>query len=728
MMKKFFTPSTLFALSVCASILPFSVYAESDDVDLDDLLNMDIEELLNTSFVSGFFSEKLSLSPGTQYTLDFEDIDAYGTARTVGEALNSYGRGITVSNHVEYGNQIGVRGILVDNNAKTPVMWDGQLLSQRAHFGYATALATPLIGDMRAAEVSLSPNTIVLGGGAINGYINMVPKNGTDNAGWYTNVEYGFIEKSKAVQVGNGFSYGKGKDLYLYAGIVDASGFTPNSLLGETLSNTTDYAVSAGRVRGYGDATYRVSSYWRHNNFTMSTILNKTTPQNNSIGDGPSDGVWFNHDYFDQTFFANSMKYTHHINDDQSVDFRLVGEMYDYGGKGVQSFRTTAFPQVHEGGSESHIEGKAVYKNTAVENHSIAAGVSYGIRNFNDQAKFFDSNSLSPRESIDFDMTEISLFAEDKYQINDSWMMVLGLRYDSIDYGRLTDGLIEGLGAGSVSRDLDGEENVAPRIGFAWQANETMDVTFGYQEGFRTPDAKFLARDIQWDQVNPAAGITLKPETVDNYQIDIEKRFPEQKLTTNVSLFMNEYHDLIRWNDFSNTGLDQHGISGAFITQMFNQIGWFGQFVNAQKDFKTVGGELYAAWEPNDDWTISGSYGYAQLLDEPSTNWERVAQHHIKMHIRRYLLDKKLALDWNAVWNSSFDVSRLNVQPQFDDYRLVMDAALTYKIQDNIMLKGTVQNIFENDVPVMNERPDSLKNGVLGIDERLFYLSLKATF
>ena len=192
-------------------IIALPVQAASDVLELSKL---SLAELINVRVISSFFAKKPSLSPGTQYVLDFEDIERYAPARTLGDALEDLAAGITVSKHVNHGQLIGVRGFMIDNNAKTPVMWDGQNLSQRQHFGYTIGLESPLIGDMRTAEISLSPNTIVLGGGAINGYINLIPKNGTDNAGTFVRAEYGPVEELYSAEIGHGFNYGTDRDLY----------------------------------------------------------------------------------------------------------------------------------------------------------------------------------------------------------------------------------------------------------------------------------------------------------------------------------------------------------------------------------------------------------------------------------------------------------------------------------------------------------------------------------
>lgn len=103
---------------------------------------------------------------------------------------------------------MGTRGLMIDNNAKTNVMLDGQSINQRVHFGTMISLDSPLIGNLSRIELSLSPGTIIHGSGAINGFLNLVPKNGTDNNETFAKFEHGFKDDLYSLELGHGFAYG----------------------------------------------------------------------------------------------------------------------------------------------------------------------------------------------------------------------------------------------------------------------------------------------------------------------------------------------------------------------------------------------------------------------------------------------------------------------------------------------------------------------------------------
>src|SRR5690606_13947780 len=131
-------------------------------------------------------------------------------------------------------------------------------------------------------EVSLSPNAVVMGGGSVNGYINLTPKNGTDNPGGFASYEYGTKDMAHVAQTGYGYQYGQGKDVYMYAGVVSAEGYTADTGWGEEANMFSENAqptfIGKGRVGGYGEAGYRLASYWNHGNFKMNTFVDKLAP------------------------------------------------------------------------------------------------------------------------------------------------------------------------------------------------------------------------------------------------------------------------------------------------------------------------------------------------------------------------------------------------------------------------------------------------------------------
>ena len=150
---------------------------------LEELLDIPFEELVNIEVSSvGFFDTAASKAPGYSYIITAEEIEK-SPGRNLSDIIEMKVPGMTTGGHERHGPLIGTRGIFIDNNAKTMVMLDEQQINQRSHFGYTAGLLSPLLGDVRQAEVILGPGAILHGSGALNGFINLLPKNGKDNPG-----------------------------------------------------------------------------------------------------------------------------------------------------------------------------------------------------------------------------------------------------------------------------------------------------------------------------------------------------------------------------------------------------------------------------------------------------------------------------------------------------------------------------------------------------------------
>ena len=497
-------------------------------------------------------------------------------------------------------------------------------------------------------------------------------------------------------------------------------------MLGEPADAGFD--LDKGTVNGFGDLGFHLSANWRHDDFSWTMLFDRIAPQTNTYGCcggsvAGSLGVFFSQDNFERTMFASQTKYLWKIDDANSLDMSAVLELHDFGPQGIQSFTTSpaAGTTTDFGGSELHYGAKLVYRNTMFDKHSFAIGMSLDRRAGGDTERIFGDEAELGNESVDFDWNEFSLFGEETYAVTDNLNLIFGLRYDAVYYGKL--------GGGPIARveDLNtSDESVSPMVGLAYEYDDTTNITASYQHGFRNPDARFKSWELFWEGHVPGTGFQLEPETVDNFQIDLQKMFPHHSLETNFSLFYNRYDDAIRFDFFDDAG--EHGKSAALVAAAKASQGFYGQFINADSLIEVIGGEIRSDWKPNDAWKVGFSYSYSNMIENPTNEWERMAEHIAKTNLRRYFLNKDLAVDINLSYNNSFDTTELGTNPIFDDDRIVVDFSVSYEISDELYIKLTGENIFENDVPVMNDRPDNLKNGLIGTDERLFYLSVNVPY
>jgi outer membrane receptor protein involved in Fe transport len=323
--------------------------------------------------------------------------------------------GMITGGHEIHAPLIGTRGVLINSNAKTLVMIDEQQINQRSNFGYTSGMFSPLLGDINKIEIILGPGAILHGSGAINGFINLVPKNGEDNPGVFINSEYGFAEEFWKFETGYGTSYGKNKNIYLYGGIYDADGFEPDELYGAS----KDFDIDAN---GFDGDNYKLSLYWNHDNFNLNTFFYEDNPsKKTSIREMG---------HFHQATLGIRPKYIFEINSTDS--FEIIGSLlwFDHSSPGIVDLKTGDIGD--RGGAERHWEVKNIYKTSRWARHSLAMGFSYGEKHFTELKQFFSGDAVRDLGIPGTKWKEASIFSEDVIALNDSWTASLGLRYDKV--------------------------------------------------------------------------------------------------------------------------------------------------------------------------------------------------------------------------------------------------------------------------------------------------------
>jgi outer membrane receptor protein involved in Fe transport len=664
-----------------------------EPVPIKELLFYQLEELTSVSF----FDISTRKAPGYSYVITSDQIEK-SPERTLDDIIAMRVPGMTTGRHERTGALIGTRGILIDNNAKTMVMLDGQQINQRSHFGYSAGLLSPLLGDIKQVEFILGPGAILHGSGALNGFINLVPKNGKDNPGVFVNSEYGSEDKAWKFETGYGASYGEDKNLFLYGGVYGAEGFEPDQLFGSIKT----FEIHS---HGFNDGNYRFSAYWNHKKFNLNTFFYENNPyKNNSIEAG----------YFHQATLGIRPKYIFTIADTDSVE--LIGSflLMDHSSPPIPGMPAKA------GGSESHWDLKNIYRTTRWSRNSLAAGFSFGEKRFFENKQFFSNDAERPLGTVDTKWSEFSVFAEDVIALSKSWTASFGLRYDKIYLGDMSD-----IAWTEKKRPDEIEGHYSPRIATAYELDANTTVKVSYQHGFRDPDAAYYRLNLTYRDAAESHGIdfpALKIETLDSYEVNLQKNFPEKKLKVNCNIFYNIFDDLLSFQFLKDTGSftdEEIALIKEALGLPLDQVP--GSFLNEKDTLRAWGGEIGVTFQPVSNTEVRVSYGYVKSNEDQM----RYPTHQIKLNTLSYFFNNKLALGLDYLFNSRYSGSNLPVADSiYRDNRHVVDVSLLYNITRDVSIKLVAQNLFENDVPPMVFTPDSPEKGGLGFDQRLIYVSL----
>jgi hypothetical protein len=103
-------------VATAAPITPDTSSEAGTGLSLEDLLDLKVESV-------SFFKIDKNRSLGSSWTLDMADY-ARGPAQTIGDLCQMYIPGVNMGVQPFSGQIYGTRGIMIDNNAKTLVMYD----------------------------------------------------------------------------------------------------------------------------------------------------------------------------------------------------------------------------------------------------------------------------------------------------------------------------------------------------------------------------------------------------------------------------------------------------------------------------------------------------------------------------------------------------------------------------------------------------------------------------
>jgi len=688
-----------------------------------DLFEMSLEDLMEVPVVTsaGFFEMSARKAPGYSTVLDLEKIEN-SPERTLEQLLEFYVPGMHIARHERHGTLIGTRGILIDNNAKTLFMLDGQALNQRSHFGYTAPLQLPLIGDLQAIEVIHGPGAIVHGSGAINGFINLIPKSGSEHPGLFVNSEIGFVERLEMVEAGYGTSYGVDKDLFLYGGVVGAEGTTRDEDWGSPSTSTNKEHY----VFGHPKPSYKFASYWHHGNFGLNALFQET---NIYHGGDVATSSLEPYSGWHHAILALKPKYTLKLTDKDSLEFIGAMELSEHA-----DVRTSDDVR---GGSEWHAEFKTIGRTTRFDKHSLAGGFLIGKRSFKSKDAFFHSDPSGSFESADISWRELGLFAEDVIELTDKLTFSLGGRYDRVSYKKSKE---EMYGPSPISN----VSNFSARLATAYQFDPETALKLSYQQGFRYPDARYFTSYFK--PALEALGTSmpaLKPETMESYELNFSKKFPKRRLSVDLNAYYNIYKNMLHWHWFEEG--DGYFPSDVWNNIMYTNPGewWFGGFANALGKFESLGTEVILNWEPVEKTNLQFMYGYSrprnmsqvansslQLTNDDRNEWIKYPTHQIKANITQLLLEDRLALNLSMLYNSAYHPldSSGRLHKIYSRSRMVVDVMARYAIKKNMALKFGIKNLFETDVPPVGFASDQPYLGHIGMDKRFYYLGLQCRF
>jgi outer membrane receptor for ferrienterochelin and colicin len=703
----------------------------ADNPATPELKRLTLEELMQVEVLSSasFFKVESEKNPGFSQTFDAVDIEN-APIRTIGDLIELKCPTFALGGSPREGLQIGGRGFTSENTWRTLYLIDGHNVNHRVHFGMLESISTPVLGDIKRLEVITGPGAIVHGSGAFDGFINVTPRNGTDDAGLTTSLEYGYLEDLRKLEVGYGYTYGSGRDVYIHAAYFTADGFEAddkwdyesskaNQAWASQVGNfdTKSMIRTARPFRFVGD-NYRLATYWNHDNLKTHVIFGETD----------QDMFSFNEQgYVHSQYLLWQTKYLMELNPANSLEYILSGELFDeyylWSANTLPAFKTGD----KSGGDELGVEGKLIYRTEAIKRNKIALGGLVGHRDMNSMEQIFRRNDLvGPGNDATGEYVSMGLFAEDVITLTERLTAHTGLRYDKIFQG--TYQTFNSVGGESpppfTPDDLD---HWSPRVGLVYELGENDTVKLSYQKGFRFPEpAMYNWRDL-FDNILADGGYErlpeFKTETLESIELNYITKFPEQHLSLSFSLFHNTYKDRLTWVWFKR---DDGYLQPEGWDHVVDTAGWVGSYVNIDGKEYVNGGETILSYAVTDDLYLNLGY---ELLDIDNRDVVRYPNQQVKLNLKSEFFADRLVCDFYYITNPGGIDNPEGIQhPIYEQSRSQVDVAASYKLTKNVTFKVVAQNLLEDDVPPPTFNMDSPQSGHIGRDARRIYLSMITHF
>lgn len=695
-------------------VLPPVPQPPADDLSLSDLLDLAVDD-------AGFFPLAPERTPTTSYVIDQQRLERL-PVMTLGDLIADVVPGMSLGRHGRTGATIGTRGLLIDNNAKTLVLWDGQNLNQRTHFGYHAGLMLPLLGDLGGVEVVHGPSATVHGSGAINGIIGLHAQHGAVRPGVWTRVSGGPIDELVTAEASLGGAPDANREWFLYAGGAMAGGVdtddqTPSSTAGDHARELQP----SGRISG--NTRYRSAiGEWHFQVLAQRAAIDSAEVQLN-----PIDEYW-RHD-----LFAARLGWTLPIAARSTIQVQVPVELH--------AFRAKTRAGVERGGAEQHGEMNAVIRTEFSDQLRLAIGGLGGVRRFVGAEGLYGDAPADAFETMDGRWSENAVFGELQAEAG-AFQLIAGLRWDRFDPGRFTAHDNPAVPS-EPSYDPPIMAAWSPRVALSFRPADELVVRASWQRGFRTPDVAYWVLLAWYNEGLAADSLPLRPdvepETMDSYELGMSLTAPDRRVAVTLNGFWNQYHDTLYFRAYSDADVAAGVIDSAVFENMALTRGNRspGHFINAAEDFHALGAELVVSAQPSTWCGVEASYGYTRplnldgddaavlrLTSPDGDSWSRYPTHLIKAD-STVLLGSRCDLTIGMRWQSAVEINPPTAltADSFDHQRTILNARIRWFGRDGWQLALTMQNLLDDDTPPVGDS-NQYWNGKTGDDAMRLYLHL----
>ncbi|MDQ0592850.1 iron complex outermembrane receptor protein [Chryseobacterium ginsenosidimutans] len=599
----------------------------------------------------------------------------------------------------------------------------------------------PEVSGLERVEVLKGANAMLYGNTAAGGVINMITKKPKFNFGGSVGMNagswnsykptvdiYGPLSKNIAFRVNGTYEYAES-----FRDVVESKKYYFNPSFLFNLSPKSQLIVEADYLKndftpdfGIGSITEKDQSY-RLNDAVSRNVFFGTDWQYQNV-EQVSTNVTFNHQFSERWSLNATASYQNYTKD------YFSSERVQWGYSGPTATRLSwirpfgkTYNEQNYTSAQVNINGEF---NTGKINHKVLIGsdADYSKADAYTYNLSATSNTLylddpSTWGSIDMpnstnntknriNTRRIGLYAQDFISLTKQLKVIAGLRWSYVENMPTLTTRFTSNEKFEVANSATSDNAFSPKVGLVYAPNENLSVFATYtnsfvsnagytSDQFGTVNTNQSVTQVQ-NQLNTLSRQSIKPTTVDQYEVGIKKNFWNNALAVNVTAYQIMYNN-------------------------YYQTYWFtssnGQPVNSTdtnlKEFagsmRSRGAELDITGNPTENLSIIGGFSYnnSVYIDTPEKGYVEnqrlvrtpatTANASIFYKFTNYVKGLKVGAgiyyigDRIAGWNDtkSTNVSRSNVTRMFDlkDYTTV-SLSVGYE-WNKFSLQGKVGNLFD---------------------------------
>jgi iron complex outermembrane receptor protein len=607
-----------------------------------------------------------NLSPSVTSVMTSKDIDRIGARRLLD--VLEYLPGIHVSNARGGNSVIGFRGIYSETNAQILILVNGIPQRNTAIGGKPLAWTMP-VKNISHIEVLRGPGSMLYGGDATTGVINVVLKTGKDLEGGDVG---GFFGSSDTYE--GWAEYGNQKNDWEYAfsmqggtthgnqGRIDRDAQTYLDSLFRTHASNAPGFTNTGRddIDARIDVAYKDKGRFRAGYQRFNNV---------QTGEGAAlalDNIGTNNVDIYSIDISTNNKITDNLAHESKIYF--LGQETDWNYQLLPPGTLGGFLPQGATSQTANFQGTTglttQFNYTGIKKHNatLGTGIIYNwVADVSNKINYL----ITPNFIQQIDLTEVSTFGRDPAKLSKDRTNFYALFQDEWNFATdfyLTTGLRY-----DYYSDVSG--GLSPRASLVWNVDPCLSTKLLFSRAFRPPS--FLEKN------HPSTlGMTIKSEIMDTLEFQVENKW-SPALMTSANVYWFELNNLI-------TSTSDSTLT-SFTAVSPNPVG----FVNTPK-INGLGVEAEGRYKFDEHLNLSVNYSYHGLSNGNNTgllpenmikaliNWEFIKDWHLGSQ-----------LNWIGEKKRPANDPRLNLAGYF-----ITGLTLSTQIAKPLELTLRVNNLF----------------------------------